>query len=154
MFADARIIFIPENMTAMTHTQLADAVGDMVNVVTLHQNGGVKAGINKNDYITRNYVLSTNAILQEKMLFLSDKWISESAPIVYKNNKNPKEAVLKRFSDQICRYGYDERMKLTGKFDKDEQDDAAIGFFMFCYWPQTIMTSTTVPHYKEITRVT
>ena len=45
---------------------------------------------------------------------------------------------LKKMKDQLCRYGYDEKGKLTGKMG-GLQDDIAIGVMMLVHWAQYIL---------------
>jgi hypothetical protein len=136
-------------MTAHTHTQLEEAIVHFANVETLHQNGNLKAGVNKNDYITRSYMLHTLSALQEGNVYMLQTWVSVSASIVFNDTINPRDSLLKRFFDQLCRFAYDENMKLHGKYN-DEQDDGAIAFQMFIYWVKVVITSSTVEYYQRL----
>lgn len=149
MFAHSKIIFIPENMTGKTHTQLEDAVGHFYNVFTLHQNGGLKAGITKNDYITKSYVIAANSALDAGLVYLYKDWITVSAHMVFTSVPDTRAAILKRFFEQLCRFAYDEHMRLHGKHN-DEQDDGAVAFLMFIYWTMVVVSSTTVPYYQNL----
>ena len=149
MFANSKIIFIPENMTGLTHTQLESAIGNFENVETLHQNGNIKAGISKNDYITRSYTFHTNILLQHGLFYLWKDWISVSAIYVFTSTNDARGALLKRYADQLLRFAYDENMKLHGKHN-GEQDDGAIAVLMFGYWPQVVISSKTIDYYQNI----
>lgn len=154
MFTNSRIIFVPENMTALTHTQLAEAVADMTDVHTVHERGGVKKGVCKTEYITKEYVLKVQGMLEAGLIYLSKYWISVSAEKVYRDTLNAKESLLKEVFTQLCRVGMDEKKrKIDGKGkDGNLIDDLAVSFEMLCYWPSVIIHSTTVEHYMQLVR--
>jgi hypothetical protein len=150
-FQNSRIVFIPENMTGKTHTQLEDAIGHYDNVFTLHQNGNIKAGVTKNEYITQSYVTTANSALDAGLVYISKDWISVTASTVFKHTADPMAAILKRFYEQLCRFARDENLKLHGKHN-DEQDDGAVAFLMFIYWPMVVIASKTVKYYQNLVK--
>lgn len=151
IFSQSKILFIPENMTGFTHHQLEKAVGQFINVETIHQNGGLKPGVTKTPYITKDYYLNMDHLLRNQLLFLDANWTSEVAEMRFKDHGNPRKEMLNHLSDQILRYGYDEHMHLTGK-DKNNpliQDDGTIAWLMFGYWPRVILRPSPDNPYKQ-----
>lgn len=142
-------------MSALTHVQLADHVERLfADVHVLRQNGGIKKGVNKNEYITRSYANKTNLLLKAGSLYLWKNWISASARSVFKESQDPRKSLLSKITEQMMRFAYNETMtKLNGKGEnEDQQDDGAVALQMFGYWPEVVIQGKNIPHYQELVK--
>ncbi len=133
MFENVPIIFIPENQTGMFHTRMEQYISTVPNARVIHQNGGAKAGIRKDAYITSDYVICVQNMLAKNMIRWEQTWITSSEKYV----QNGREGVLNELRDELLRYCYDEHNKLTGKV-QGMQDDLYVAFAMLLYWSREV----------------
>lgn len=130
-FAWTPIILIPENQTGFFHTQVAHYASSQRSVSVLHQNGGRKAGVTKTSIITADYVTNLSYVIGESGIAFDRQWFTNTP------KKGTKDGVLHELRDQVLRFGYDEKKKLTGKFS-GWQDDLCIALMMIFYWSKAV----------------
>lgn len=138
-------------MTGFAHHQLGSAIANFVNTETIYQNGAAKPGVTKTPWITKDYYLNMDHLLQNKLMFLDKNWISDTVERRFKDSPDPRKECLHHLVDQILRYGYDDNMHLTGK-DKNNpliQDDGTISWLMFGYWPRVVTRASPDNPYKH-----
>lgn len=133
IFQNVPIIFIPENQTGFFHTRMEEYILTIPNAKTLYQNGGKKAGIAKTQFITSDYVICVQNMLAKDMIKWEKTWVTCSEKFVL----NGREGVLNELREELLRYCYDDKNKLTGKI-QGMQDDLYIAFAMLCYWSREV----------------
>jgi hypothetical protein len=138
------IIFIPENMTGFQHTHLEQAVKHFPNCYTLYEKNKEKAGIRKDKELTQSYVEATVDIIDREGFILEEKW---ETVFGFNGTKN---ALLTELQNQLLRYGYDEKQRLTGKFGGKFKDDLCIAFMMAVYWSRVLELPLQRNPYREL----
>lgn len=139
-FAWTPIILIPENQTGYYHTQVAQYASTHPNMRVLHQDGGRKAGVTKTSMITADYVTNLSYVIKENGIVFDNQWFTNTP------KKGTKNGVLQELRDQVLRFGYNEKGKLTGKFS-GWQDDLCVALMMIFYWSRIVeIPSPTNPY--------
>ncbi len=140
------IILIPENQTGFTHRRMERNFNNHVNCRTFHEYNGTKAGVRKDSTKTKSYVIATNDMLQGGLIKFWDEWFSVHA------NQHPggKEHMATSLEEEMLRYCYDDKQKLTGKIN-GMQDDLYISFGMMCYFALIIESAPCYEQYRIAT---
>lgn len=137
-------IFVPENQLGYFHRHLEELVLDIPNCHILFQGGGNKPGVMKDKTRTADYVVRTRAALDEGLIMFESNWITVTGHI----KDRGRDGILLEYKQQLMRYGYDEKMRLTGKYGA-HQDDGAIAFMMFIYWSGAVERPHDGNPYKQ-----
>lgn len=126
------IVFVPENMTGFFETRMEECISELPNAVTFCQHGnGARPGVRKDAPVTTQYVKHTLDYLAQRNIYLDAEWISANGE---QYGKNGRESLLQELKTQLMRYGYDDKGKLTGKYDHGLNDDLCIAFMMLMHW--------------------
>lgn len=136
--ATVPLVFIPENMTGFNHTTMESAVVGLPNVQTYYQNGGAIPGVRKGPYESRAYTRITLELMYRREIMIDRHWLSPTAARHREGERTGRRKIWEEVRDQLMRYGYDEKGKLTGKYDGQFRDDLCIAFMMLAYWSQAI----------------
>lgn len=145
-YRQSPIIFIPENQTGFFHFMMEEYVSHFPNVRVLHEHGGPKAGICKTQELTKDYVHRTSDTLHRRAICFDSRWISWNGP-KYAGGRN---GLITELRMQLCRYGFDEKGRLTGKYDGQFKDDLAVAFMMFVYWTLVVEYATQASPYAHL----
>ena len=147
------IVFIPENMTGMFHTRMEEAMHAIPNAQVLYQNGRGKAGVCKDAFISKGYVERTLDILVHRQIMFDAQWTSVTAAAHKSGPVTGRTKLLTELKEQLLRYGYDDKGKLTGKYDGLFNDDLCITFMMLMYWSQAVERPGAGNPYAHLRRV-
>ena len=143
-YAHVPLVFVPENQTGFFHTRMEEIIHTFPNAQVLYQNGGDKAGVRKDAYVSKGYVRTTLDMLQAQHIQFDRLWVSTSAD-AYKGGR---AGFLHELRLQLRRYGYDEKGKLTGKYGDMFKDDLCIAFMMLMYWSEAVEKG--LPAYEHL----
>lgn len=148
-FKTQRIIVVPENQTGYFESRVEDLVKDIPNVVVLHQNGKEKPGVTKTAPITRGYVDCLEDAFNENAVAFDQRWFTSSIKQRKDSSKTDNEIIKTSLKEELLRFCYDDRGKLTGKIN-GFSDDKAIAYMMFYYWGRAILNSETGNPYLNL----
>jgi len=143
LYQNVPIVFIPEIGTGFQHTHLHQAVNENHACYTLHEKMGSIPGVRKDDYMTKSYTMATFDIIENLGFVLDKHWLTVFG------HKNNKQMLLTEFQEQLTRYGYDDKQKLTGKFGGRFKDDLTIAFMMAVYWSRVLEQPFGSNPYRE-----
>lgn len=150
---DVPIVFIPENMSGHNHTVMEEAVARLPNVDVLYEHGKSTPGVIKSPYVTKAYVRITLAMLVHHNIMIDKRWMSVTAADHPEGQQTGRRKIWEELHDQLSRYGYDEKEKLTGKFGGLFRDDLCIAFQMLCYWSEAVEKQGTGSPYAPLRRI-
>jgi len=130
-FERVPIVFVPENMTGYFAQRMEEVVSEIDDAYTFCQYGneGVP-GVRKDAAVSKQYVDHTLDYLHEGLIYFDSEWVSATAP----KYNNGREGMLDEMKAQLARYGFDDKGKLTGKYEHGLQDDMCIAFMMLMHW--------------------
>lgn len=140
------IVFVPENQTGFFHTLMQEYVAQLPGVRVLHEHGRPKAGICKTEELTKDYVHRALDTLGRRAICFDARWVSANGP----QYAGGRDGLLAELKLQLCRYGYDERGRLTGKYGGQFKDDLAIAFMMFVYWTLVVEYADAASPYAPL----
>ncbi len=145
---NAYIVFVPEQGTGYSHTRFQECVENLPRVRTLYQDGQDRPGVSKDHHVTKGYAHALiNAFDAGDLVFLR-RWFTDSTGNLPGGRKT-RAGLLKELEDELLRYGYDEKGKLTGKFGV-HQDDMVIALAMLIYWSTAVENLTTGNPYAQL----
>ena len=130
-FARVPIVFVPENMTGFFEQRMEESISTQHDAYTFCQHGDeTRPGVRKDAAVSKQYVKHTFDYLADRMILIDSEWISFTGP----KYNNGREGLLDELKTQLARYGYDDKGKLTGKYEHNLQDDLCIAFMMLMHW--------------------
>lgn len=147
------IVLIPENMTGFNHTVMEEAVQGMPNIDVLYEHGKDTPGIRKTPYVSKAYTRITLGMLWNHQILFDKRWVSVSAAKHRDGERTGRRQIWQEVRDQLVRYGYDEKGKLTGKYGDLFRDDLCIAFMMLMYWSQAVEKQGAGSPYAHLRRM-
>ena len=138
-----RIIVVPENNAGMFGSRIVGIVRNKIgNCEVLHQDGGPNPGVWKSAPITEGYVSAIQDAFNTGSVKFDEKWwtTTKRPPKIGTGSKSETDYIKSALKDELTRFCYDEKGKLTGKIN-GYNDDKAIAFLMFFYWGRAILSS-------------
>ena len=140
------IVFVPENMTGFFESRMQEYIATLNDAYTFCQHGAEeRPGVRKDAAVTRQYVIHTHDYLSQRRLLIDQEWVSSTAP----QYNNGREGLLSELKTQLARYGYDEKGKLTGKYEHNLNDDLCIAFMMLMHWMTVAENATAASPYAK-----
>ena len=141
------IVFVPENQTGFFETRMEEYISSLPNAVTFCQHGNeARPGVRKDAAVTKQYVKHTFDYLAQHSILLDAEWISAEGDSY---GTNGRESLLEELKTQLIRYGYDEKGKLTGKYEHGLNDDLCIAFMMLMHWMTVAENATNASPYAK-----
>jgi hypothetical protein len=138
-FRNQPIIIVPENQTGYFETRVSELVVNLPNVRVLHQDGKEKPGVTKTARITSGYTQCLEDAFNQNAVAFDRRWFTTT--IIKKDSPKSQTFLIKNLlKDELLRFCYDEKGKLTGKVN-GYTDDKAVAFLMFYYWGRAILNS-------------
>ena len=144
----AFVVFVPEHGTGFSHTRFQECVEDLPRVRTLYQNGDSRPGIRKDPHVTKGYAHALIDAFDAGDLVFMRRWFTDSVGNLPGGQKT-RASLLNELKEELLRYGYDEKGKLTGKFGV-HQDDMVIALAMLLYWSTAVENPTTGNPYAHL----
>lgn len=135
-----KIIIVPENNAGYFESRVADLVARLPNVEVFRQDGKEKPGITKTAPLTSGYVDCLNDAFNQNAVKFDSRWFTTSIQKKRDSVKFPTDIIKAGLKDELLRFCYDEKGKLTGKIN-GYSDDRSIAFMMFFYCGRAILNS-------------
>lgn len=142
LFEHVPIILIPENQSGFFHRRI-ERKFKFKNACVFHEYNKEKPGVRKDATKTKDYVIATNDMLEERLIKFMDQWFS----IHEKEHPMGREHMASELREEMLRYCYDEHGKLTGKVN-GAQDDLYISLGMMCYFAKVIESNPVYANYR------